>query len=134
MQRQGIKVLIVDDEDRFRSTLKKLLSVQGFEVFEAEDGLKALEKVKEEKFDIILLDVKMPGMHGIEALTQIKKLDPLPEIIVLTGHASVDVAVQMIKFGAYEYLLKPCPTEELIAKIEEAYEKKRAKEALKSKL
>ncbi len=131
MAQNKIRVLIVDDEERFRATLKKLLGVQGLEVEEAQDGFEALDKVKEQKFDVILLDVKMPGMHGIEALSRIKRIDPMPEVIVLTGHASVDVAVQMIKLGGYEYLLKPCPTEALMAKIEEAYEKKKAKEALK---
>jgi len=124
------RVLIVDDEDRFRHTLRKLLEANGYNVEEAGDGYEALEKVKESKFDVILLDVKMPGMHGVEVLAKLKKLDPLPEVIILTGHASVDIAVQMIKLGGYEYLLKPCPTDEIIVKIDEAHEKKKAKENL----
>jgi len=91
------KVLIVDDEDRFRLTLRKILEANGYTVDEAADGYEALEKVKEFKFDVILLDVKMPGMHGVEVLTKLKKTDPIPEVIILTGHASVDIAVQMIK-------------------------------------
>ncbi|MGQ9484358.1 MAG: response regulator [Desulfosoma sp.] len=77
---------------------------------------------------MVVLDVKMPGMDGIQALAKIKALDPLPEVIILTGHANVDAAVEIMRLGGYEYLLKPCPIEELVTKIEGALEKKRARE------
>ncbi|NTW36336.1 MAG: response regulator, partial [Syntrophobacteraceae bacterium] len=78
---------------------------------------------------VILLDVKMPEMSGVEALAAIKKTHPNLEVIILTGHASVDVAVDIMRLGGYEYLLKPCPLEELLDKIETAYERKVAREA-----
>ncbi|QCQ21522.1 response regulator [Desulfoglaeba alkanexedens] len=122
------QVLIVDDEDRFRLTLGKLLGSRGYPVDSAGSGPEALEKIRDRAFDVILLDVKMPGMSGIEALARIKKESPLSEVIILTGHASVDAAVEIMKLGGYEYLLKPCPMDELTARIDAAYEKKLARE------
>jgi len=90
-------------------------------------GLEAVEELRQRPYDVILLDVKMPGMSGIEALAELKKINPEVEVIILTGHASVDVAVEIMKLGGYEYLLKPCPMDELLAKIESAYERKTAR-------
>ena len=128
------RVLIVDDEERFRTTLNKLLAVRGLEVHNVGSGMEALEELKAKPYDVILLDVKMPGMTGIEALAEIKKINPQVEVIILTGHASVDVAVEIMRLGGYEYLLKPCPIEELMEKIEAAFERKtdREKRALKA--
>lgn len=117
-------ILIVDDEERFRITLAKLLSVKGFEVESVGSAKEALTKIAEGNYDVILLDVKMPEMNGVEALAEIKKLKPYLEVIILTGHASVDVAVEIMRLGGYEYLLKPCPTDELVDKIDAAYERK----------
>lgn len=121
------KVLIVDDEERFRITLGKLLGVKGLEVATLGSGREALEELRQKSYDVVLLDVKMPEMNGIEALAEIKKIDPLLEVIILTGHASVDVAVSIMRLGGYEYLLKPCPLDELMDKIESAYERKVAR-------
>ena len=118
------RVLIVDDEERFRNTLSKLLTVRGLQVCTAGTGSDALEELKKEPFDVVLLDVKMPGMNGMEALAEIKKIDPCLEVIMLTGHACVDVAVEIMKLGGYEYLLKPCPIEQLADKIDAAYKRK----------
>ena len=124
----NLKVLIVDDEERFRITLSKLLSVRGLEVDTLGDAREALESLKSKSYDVILLDVKMPGISGVEALAEIKKASPSTEVIILTGHASVDVAMEIMKLGGYDYLLKPCPIDELLAKIESAYEKKKDRE------
>jgi len=120
----GPKVLIVDDEERFRTTLRKLLAVAGVEATTAGSGLEALQELEKTAYDVILLDVKMPEMNGLEALAKIKKVNPEIEVIMLTGHASVDVAVEIMKLGGYEYLLKPCPLEDLMVKIDAAYERK----------
>lgn len=122
------RILIVDDEERFRFTLAKLLKVRELDVTTLGSGPEALEALKQEQYDVIVLDVRMPGMDGIETLAEIKKLNPNIEVIVLTGHASVDAAVDIMKLGGYDYLLKPCSVEELIEKIEAAFERKQARE------
>jgi len=118
------KVLIVDDEERFRKTLSKLLTAQGLEVYSARSGDEALDLIRKHPVDIVLLDMRMPGMNGIDTLSAIKKIDPLIEVIMLTGHASVDVAVEIMKRGGFEYLLKPCDIDELLVKIDAAFERR----------
>jgi DNA-binding NtrC family response regulator len=118
------RILIVDDEERFRNTTGKLLGVRGFEVNTVGSGQDALESLRGTPYDVILLDVRMPGMNGIETLGEIKKINPAVEVIILTGHASVDTAVEIMRLGGYEYLLKPCSMDELVDKIDAAYERK----------
>jgi DNA-binding NtrC family response regulator len=118
------KVLIVDDEERFRQNLKKLLAVKNIEANSVGSAREAFEELRSNAYDVILLDIKMPEMNGIEALSEIKKIDQNLEVIILTGHASVDVAVEIMRLGGYEYLLKPCPIDELIEKIDLAYDRK----------
>jgi DNA-binding NtrC family response regulator len=122
------RILLVDDEERFRTNLRKMLTVEGFEVGEAESGPQALEELALQAYDVILLDMRMPGMDGLTTLAAIKERHPGPEVIILTGHASVDAAAEIIRLGAAEYLLKPCPLEEVIAKIETAYDRKLARQ------
>lgn len=122
------KVLIVDDEERFRTMLRKLLVAEGFEAKAVGGGREAIEELGKQPYDVILLDVKMPEMDGIQALAELKKINRGVEVIMLTGHASVDVAVEIMRLGGYEYLLKPCPVEEIIEKIESAYERKLARD------
>jgi DNA-binding NtrC family response regulator len=122
------KILLVDDEERFRSNLKKMLTAEGFEVSEANSGQKALEELALHAYDVILLDMRMPDMDGLTTLAAIKERHPDPEVIILTGHASVDAAAEIIRLGAAEFLLKPCPLEEVIAKIETAFERKLARQ------
>ena len=122
------RVLIVDDEDRFRTTLRKLLTVKGLDAADAGSAAEAFSEMEKNEFDVVLLDVRMPGMNGIEALGKIKKDNPDVEVIILTGHASVDAAVEIMKLGGYEYLLKPCPIDELVGKIESAWERKVARQ------
>ena len=120
-----VKVMVVDDEVLFVETLSKRLAKRNLGVVRAYSGLEALEKLGEENdIDIVVLDVKMPGMTGIETLREIKKSYPLVEVIMLTGHASVSSAIEGMKLGAYDYLLKPCDMDQLMAKIAEAEAKK----------
>jgi len=122
------RVLIVDDEERFRMTLGKRLTERQLDVSSVGSGLDAIEEVKQKLYDVIILDVKMPGLDGNATLAEIKKLNPGIEVILLTGHASVDSAVEGMRVGAYDYLLKPCEIEQLMEKIEGAYEVKASRD------
>ena len=122
------RILLVDDEERFRTNLRKMLVAEGFVVSEVNSGQKALEELAVQAYDVILLDMRMPDMDGLTTLAAIKERHPEPEVIILTGHASVDAAAEIIRLGAYEFLLKPCPIGEVIAKIETAYERKLARQ------
>ena len=122
------KILLVDDEERFRTNLSKMLKAQGFEVNALDSGQRALEELALHPYDVILLDMRMPGMNGLETLAAIKQNHPDSEVIILTGHASVDAAAEIIRLGATEFLLKPCPIEEIVAKIETAYDRKLARQ------
>jgi DNA-binding NtrC family response regulator len=123
------RILIVDDEERFRSTLGKRLAERGLEVgATVGTGLEALEEIRGKVYDVVVLDVKMPGMNGIQTLEEIKKVDPRIEVLLLTGHASVDAAVDGLRLGAYDYLMKPCEIEVLLDKINGAYEIKAGRE------
>jgi DNA-binding NtrC family response regulator len=116
------RILIVDDEERFRVTLAKRLAERQFDVVAVGSGMEAIEEIKNKLYDVVLLDVKMPGLDGIETLAEIKKINPGIEVIMLTGHASVDSAVDGMRLGAYDYLMKPCEMELLLKKINGAYE------------
>jgi DNA-binding NtrC family response regulator len=122
------KILLVDDEERFRTNLKKMLAAQGFDVTARASGPEALDELARQPYDVILLDVRMPVMDGLETLAAIKKNHPDSEVIILTGHASVDAAAEIIRLGAAEFLLKPSPLEEIIAKIETTYDRKLARQ------
>ena len=116
-----IRVLLVDDEERFVQNLAKLLRGRGFEVATAFDGAAGVAAVeKSEGFDVVLLDVKMPGMDGIETLRNIKEISPETEVVMLTGHANVETGIAAMREGALDYLMKPCDIEDLVAKITEA--------------
>ncbi len=119
-----IRVLIVDDEEMFADSLSERLTIRGFDVTTSPGGEDALEKVKALNYDVVVLDVAMPGMGGIDTLREIKKIKPLTEVIMLTGRATVESAIEGMKLGAQDFLMKPLETEELVAKINKAYEKK----------
>ena len=116
----------VDDELIVRDSLKEWLEVEGgFRVSMAESGPEALERIKADACQLMLLDIKMPGgIDGIEALREMKKIQPLAEVILLTGHASVETSIEGMKLGAFDYLLKPIKLEDLMVKLGEAFEKK----------
>jgi DNA-binding NtrC family response regulator len=118
-------ILIVDDEEDFLETLSNRLKKRGIDTSEARSGERALELLKEKEYDVVILDIKMPGgMDGIETLREIKKIQPLSEVILLTGHASVETSIEGMKLGAFDYLLKPIKLEDLLKKIAEALERK----------
>jgi len=120
----AFSVLLVDDELEFLETLVKRLKKRNLCVQGAKSGEEALQMLKSEQPDVVLLDVKMPGMDGIETLRQIKKLYPLVEVIMLTGHASMEVAIEGMELGAFDYLMKPMNIDELLYKLQDAYQKK----------
>ncbi len=136
-------VLIVDDEDDFLETIVKRLRKRKIDAHGSKSGEEALKIINRIPVDVVILDVKMPGgMDGIETLRAIKKLRPLTEVILLTGHASVETGIEGMKLGASDYLLKPVKLEELLPKVLQAVEKKdrqdhksrrtRIKDAIKS--
>lgn len=118
------RVLIVDDEEVFVEMLAQRLEARGLEVDRAFDGEQALEKLKSKELNVVILDVLMPGKDGIEVLREIKKMKPLTEVIMLTGHATVQTAIDGMKLGAYDYLMKPTETKDLLEKIQGAYRRK----------
>ena len=121
---EKMKMMLVDDEERFLSTTKKLISRKGYEIITASSGAEALEELGSSNIHVVVLDVKMPGMDGMETLKAIKKKYPLVEVIMLTGHGTVESAVDGLKSGATDYLMKPTDVNELIKKAEEAFEKR----------
>jgi DNA-binding NtrC family response regulator len=123
-----LRVLLVDDEPDFLETLVKRLKKRKLEVFAASNGRDALDLLKDTPVDVVVLDVKMPDMDGIETLRQIKKIRSGVEVIMLTGHASVEVAVQGMELGAFDYLMKPMDIDELLYKVQDAYKKKWCRE------
>ncbi len=117
-------LLVVDDEPDFLDLFVKRFSKRGYAVSAADGGLAALRHVSENPVDVVILDVKMPGMNGIEALKELKKRHPLVEVIMLTGHGSVESGLQGISHGAYDYVMKPFELDDLIYKIDKAYERR----------
>jgi DNA-binding NtrC family response regulator len=127
-----LSVLLVDDEVAFVEALARRLGKRGFRVATATSGRQALEVLAEggaTRTDVVILDVKMPGMDGLEALASIKERHPLVEVVMLTGHATVESAIEGMKRGAFDYLMKPCEMDILTAKLEQAGRKKRDHEA-----
>lgn len=118
------RILIVDDEKEFAETLAERLMIRDYDVSICTLGSDAVEKIKQYNFDVVILDVQMPGVDGVDVLKAIKSIKPLTEVLMLTGHATVETAIEGMKLGASDYLLKPCETEELVSKIDRAYEKK----------
>jgi DNA-binding NtrC family response regulator len=122
-------LLIVDDEQAFTEILAQRLSKRGFAVTSAADGVLGLQLLQEdETLEVVVLDIAMPGMDGITALKTMKKVRPLVEVVMLTGQGNVATAVESIKWGAFNYLVKPCTIEDLTICIEEAVKHRRDKE------
>lgn len=119
-------VLLVDDEAPFVETMTKRLQKRKLEVMSALSGQAALDTLSENPtLDVVILDVKMPGMDGLETLQKIKAGFPLTEVVMLTAHATVESAIEGMKLGAFDYLMKPCGMERLIEIVKEATRKKR---------
>ena len=118
------RVLIVDDELDFLETIVKRLKRRQVDATGIDSGIKALELLEKEHFDVVILDVRMPGLDGIETLKEMKKKRPLLEVIMLTGHASVESGVQGMQYGAFDYVMKPADINDLLEKIKAAHERK----------
>ena len=120
---EGTRVLLVDDEVDFTDNTKNLLEHRGYDVTAVNSGDNAIRALGQEKYDVMVLDMKMPGRDGISTLKEIKKLHFNPQILVLTGHGAIDTALKAMELGAYDYLTKPCDIEELTEKLEDGMKK-----------
>ncbi len=118
------RVLIVDDEPDFVETIVKRLKGKGLDAEGVLNGRDAVARLDEAEFDVCVLDVKMPGMDGLETLSEIKKKNSLMEVIMLTGHGSVESGILGLQLGAYDYIMKPVPFDDLLKRITQAYERK----------
>lgn len=123
-----IKVLLVDDEEDFREALARRLALRELELYTADSGEAALRTLSMQPVDVVVLDVRMPGMGGIATTQAIKHSHPLVEVILLTGHASLDASLKGMAVGAFDYLLKPIGIDELMYKIEDAHARKALQE------
>jgi two-component system NtrC family response regulator len=121
-EKKQIKLLIVDDDEKFLSTIAERLGLKDFDVTTANEGKQAIKSAKKAKFDVAILDMKMPGMDGMELLKILKKKHKFLEVVILTGFSSIDSAVEATKHGAFGYLEKPYNFEKLLEILKEAYE------------
>jgi DNA-binding NtrC family response regulator len=121
MDSDPIRLLLVDDEKDFVNILSKRIRRRNIDVTKAFSGAEAIQALRAQEFDVVVLDLKMEEMDGIETLKVLRIMDPQLAVIMLTGHGSVEAAEQGIRMGAYDYLTKPCELEELLEKILEAY-------------
>lgn len=120
----GIRVLLVDDEKDYINSLSRQLGVRNFDVSTAYSGDEAVELIRNNDFDVVLLDVLMPGKDGIETYGDIKSINPYVQVIMHTGHAKLDLAINGLKNGIYDYIIKPVDIDELVEKIELAHSHK----------
>lgn len=118
------RILVVDDEERFRQSIARLLAAEGHEVSTAADGLEALNQLASREFDVVLLDLRMPGLSGEETFAEIRIQGFDVETICLTGHASIDEATKLLQQGVFDYLLKPAAVEEVLQTVRRAMERK----------
>lgn len=122
------KILIVDDEKAIRDSLKELLILEEYQVETAANGEESLEMMEKKEFDLVLLDIKMPGVSGVEVMRQVKKYYPDTKVIVLTGHGSLESAIEAIRSGAEDYMLKPYESSDILVSIGKALTEKAAKQ------
>jgi DNA-binding NtrC family response regulator len=121
---ESLKALFVDDETEYLQTAIKRMKKRGMDVIGVSSGPEALAILAAQTMDVVVMDVRMPGMDGIQALREIKQHYPMVEVIMLTGHASMEAAIQGMELGAFDYLMKPIDIDELIYKIQDAYQKR----------
>lgn len=122
------RILLVDDEVVFANNMSKLLTRRGYQVKAVNGGDEALRALMDNPFDVMVLDLKMPGMDGIATMQEMRKLGLFTQILILTGHGSIDTALEAIQLGAYDYVTKPVEIAELLSKIEAAFERKTIKD------
>ena len=118
------KVLVVDDEQRFAFNMVKLLNLNGLLAEAAYSGEEALGRLKEDAFDVVLLDVRLPGLTGQATLERLRAAGITAKVIAVTGHASAEDAAELIRLGAFDYILKPCKTEKIVELVQRAHKKK----------
>ncbi len=121
---EKMKLMLVDDEERYLLTTAKLMEKKGIDVITAQSGVQALDLLKTHEVHVVILDIKMPGMDGFKILRAIKTLYPPVEVIFLTGHATMDSAVEGLQFGAFDYVMKPAGIDVIVTKAYEAFEKR----------
>ena len=124
----SFRALLVDDEEEFLRTVMKRLKKRNVNAIGAGNGEEALRQLAQHPVDVVVLDVKMPGMDGIQTLREIKERFPLVEVVMLTAHASMEVAIEGMELGAFDYLMKPVDIDELLYKLQDAYKKKSIQE------
>jgi DNA-binding NtrC family response regulator len=117
-------LLVVDDDAAFRQVMARELGRLGYEVEAASTGEEALERVQASEPEVILLDLRLPGMSGLETLKAVQSSAPAAEVIMMTGHGSIDSAIESIRIGAFDYVVKPCPLDELHIRIQRALERR----------
>ncbi|KAF0122491.1 MAG: response regulator receiver [bacterium] len=118
------RILLVDDEVAFANNILKLLSKRGYDVIAVNDGASAIRTIGEKEFDVVILDMKMPGMDGIATLKEIKKKEPLAEVVILTGHGSVESGIEGMQLGAFDFVMKPVSIDDLHEKVCQAYQRR----------
>lgn len=118
-------LMLVDDEERYLRTTAKLMEKKGIDVLTAQSGEQALDLLRTHEVHVVVLDIKMPGMDGFKTLRAIKTLYPPVEVIFLTGHATMDSAIEGLQFGAFDYVMKPADIDDILARACEAFEKRR---------
>ena len=124
--KRNVKILVVDDEENIRKSLKMILEYEGYAFFEAANGEEALEMLDETVgLDLILLDIQLPGMNGLEILSELKKKPYSPEVIMISGHGTVQTAVEATKLGAFDFIEKPLHRERVLLSIQHAINQKR---------
>src|SRR5687767_1308024 len=116
-------ILIIDDEKAIRKTLSEILSYEGYKIEEASDGEEGLKKFRERAFDVVLCDIKMPKLDGIEFLEKARETNPDVPVIMISGHGTIETAVEAVKKGAYDYIAKPPDLNRLLITIRNAVEK-----------
>jgi len=122
------RILVVDDEEPIRKTLRMTLEYEGYEVSEASSGSEALEKIEHEPYELVFLDIKMPGMDGLEVLEELRERTTAPQVVVISGHGNVETAVQATKLGAFDFIEKPLETERVLLAVRNALERKELQE------
>jgi DNA-binding NtrC family response regulator len=121
---ENMTLMLVDDEKRYLQTTAKLIKKKGIDVITAQSGAQALDLLKTHDVHVVILDIKMPGMDGFKTLKAIKTLYPPVEVIFLTGHATMDSAIEGLQFGAFDYVMKPADIDDIMTKAYEAFEKR----------
>jgi two-component system, OmpR family, response regulator len=130
----SVRVLLIDDEEAFTDNLAMILTVRNYEVTAVHDGESAIRAVEEGDYDVAILDLMMPGINGIETLRQIKRRKPLLEVIMLTGHGSIETGVEGMNLGAFDYAMKPIDIGDLLEKIADAHQRRILQEQRSGKL